>query len=83
MHESVRPAFADDVTVSLRLRPSALRDLRAGFEVRHVRLDAVPDEDATYDVYVETAQEIAAVPAWDAPHSECFRDERTGAPHNG
>lgn len=70
---SMRPAFEDDITVSLRLRPNALRDLRDGFEVRYLRLDPVQGEESTYHVYVETVQPIDAVPAWDAPHSAQFR----------
>lgn len=72
-HDSVRPSFSDDLLVQVRLRPSSLAALREGQNVKFHRLDTVPGQDGVYDIYCETAQEIDAVPAWDAPHSPDFR----------
>jgi hypothetical protein len=76
-HQSVRPAFPDDIVVLVRMRPTTLTALRSGMDVAHLRLDAVrPGDDDLFDLYVETVQDIAdtgAVPAWEAPHSDGFQ----------
>jgi hypothetical protein len=54
---SRREPYDDDVIVRVRLRPSTLARLAVGLELAHLRLDAVPYHDNTYDLYTETERE--------------------------
>jgi hypothetical protein len=69
-----RPSFPDDMIVRVVLRPHTFAMLIEGMEVEHVRLDLanVDDGGDVYAVYVETRNEIPAIPAPDAPHSPTF-----------